>query len=182
MTIRLVLLTLSLMIAAGGTTRLRAQVLWSSAGSGCTVDAVSETLALISPTYGTVSFAPNKKGDIHLTCPIPFLSNAYGQTTPGALKLTFYNDHGFDGNANHCFLDAALLRSNLYVEQGNTITEIATTNANYFGRQVIAGYIPEVIDFQSSYYWVDVWLHRDSATATCDPTFVGTFLEPPLIQ
>jgi hypothetical protein len=179
---RLAFLTLLLMIAAACTIRLQAQVYWSSVGSGCAVDAASEKLALISPTYGTVSFVPNKDGDIHLSCPIPFLNSAYGQPDPGALKLTFYNNNGFDGNVNHCFLDAALLRSNLYVEQGNTISEIGTSNSNYVGRQVIAGYIPEAIDFQSSYYWVDVWLHRDSATATCNPTFVGTFLEPPPIQ
>lgn len=179
MKIRLALLAFTLAITAATATQSRAQVVWSAPASGCVAESLGETLASINPVYGTVSFAAGKHGDIHMTCPISFLSSAYGQTSPSGLVLTFYDYLGSVGGVNHCFIDAALLRSNLQVEQGWTITDFSTIDADseYAGRQVVAGYIPETFNFQSNYYWVDVWLHRDASNAACNPTFVGAFLE-----
>ena len=182
MKFRLAVSAFALAIAAVTATQSHAQVLWSAVGSGCVPETVGETLALINPVYGTVSFAANKAGDIHLSCPVPFLNNTYGPVDPGILGLTYYNDHGFDGNVNHCYVSAAFLRSNLNVELGNTISEISAINKHTNGRQVIYGGVQESLDFQNNYYWVDVWMHRDSATATCDPVIVGTFLQAQPIQ
>lgn len=182
MKIRLALLALTLAISAVTSTQSHAQVVWSSAASGCVAESLGETLASINPVYGTVSFAANKAGDIHMTCPIPFLTSAFGSVDPGLLGLTYYNNHGFDGNVNHCYVSAAFLRSNLNVELGNTISEISATNKHTNGRQVAYAGISETLDFQNNYYWVDVWMHRDSATATCNPTLVGTFLQIQPIQ
>src|SRR5262249_28562934 len=45
------------------------------------------------------------------------------------------------------------------------------------GRQTLSRSLSEPLDFNASYYWVDIQLHRDSPTATCNPLIVGTNLQ-----
>ena len=40
----------------------------------------------------------------------------------------------------------------------------------------LTGYLTESMNMQSSYYWVDIQLHRDAPDAACNPTLVGTYL------
>jgi hypothetical protein len=159
------------------TNQARAQVAWSSIASGCVLQTSGQGLASVSAVFGTVSFKPSSSGNIKLTCPV----RATHQITPSAVNdfvITFYDDHGFDGGVNHCYITADLLRSNLNnVEGGGDLGTIAAANKSFTGRQTLDVATSEILDFNTSYYWVDIQLHRDASTATCNPTLVGTFLQ-----
>jgi hypothetical protein len=158
-------------------TQARATVAWSSIASGCVLQSAGATLALIDAAYGTVTFAPNKAGDIKLTCPVQSLHQVAANAVNN-FEVTFYNNHGFDGGVNHCYIQADLLRSNLNnIEAGWDISRITTAGRPFTGRQTLDTGVPEKLDFDTSYYWVDIQLHRDLATATCDPLLVGTYLQ-----
>jgi hypothetical protein len=152
----------------------RAQVantFWSSIAAGCVPE--QPALAAVDANHGTVSFAPQKSGVIKLTCPVTFaVQPSFANIL--SFGLTFYNDHGFEGNVDHC---AALLRSNLNnVEGGLDIVDLGASGRSFVGRQVLVSNTAPLMDFSTSYYWIYVQLSRDSATATCNPTLVGTFL------
>ncbi|MBV9505383.1 MAG: hypothetical protein JO323_10315 [Acidobacteriia bacterium] len=90
------------------------ETLWSTTASGCVVQTEGQTAAFLNAAFGTVSFAPGQYGDIKLTCPV---TQFYGWTSyqPNKLTITYYDDYGFDGITNHCYITADLLRSNLYL-------------------------------------------------------------------
>jgi hypothetical protein len=147
---------------------------WSSISAGCVPD--RPDLAAIDANHGTVSFATRKSGVIKLTCPVTFaIQPSFANIL--TFGLTFYNDHGFDGNVNHCAIQAAFLRSNLNnVEAGLDIVDLAASGRSFSGRQMLMSNAAPLMDFSTSYYWIYVQLSRDSETATCNPTLVGTFL------
>jgi len=171
--------TLTVAMIVATTTQARAQV-WSSIASGCVLQSVGQNLASVSAVSGTVSFKAGKHGDIKLTCPVQSVHDI----VPGLaynFVITFYNDHGFDGGVNHCYILADLLRSNLNnVEAGGDLGNIAAANQSFVGRQTLDRFTIETLDFSTSYYWVDIQLHRDTATAACNPTLVGTFVQQQL--
>jgi hypothetical protein len=147
---------------------------WSSVAAGCVPD--RPDLAAIDANHGTVSFAARKSGVIKLTCPV---TSAVQPPFANILSfgLTFYNDHGFEGNVDHCVIEAAFLRSNLNnIEGGLDIVDLGASGRSFAGRQVLVSDVAPLMDFSTSYYWIYVQLSRDSATATCNPTLVGTFL------
>ena len=149
-----------------------AQVLWSTPASGCVLQTEGQTAASVSAVFGTVSFAPGHYGDMKLTCPVSQLPYS-----PGQLTITYYDDHAFDGNSNHCYISADLLRSNLNdQERGWDLASLSTANQSTSGRQTLSTYLTESMDMQGSYYWVDIQLHRDAPNAACNPTLVGAFL------
>ncbi len=155
----------------------RAQVantFWSSIAAGCVPD--RPDLAAVDANHGTVTFAARKSGVIKLTCPVTFaVQPSFANIL--SFGLTFYNDHGFDGNVDHCVIQAAFLRSNLSnIEGGLDIVDLGASGRSFGGRQVLVSNTAPLMDFSTSYYWIYVQLSRDSATATCNPTLVGTFL------
>lgn len=168
------ILAVILALAAGTATQAQAQVAWSAIASSCVVQTGGQNLAYLNAEYGTLSFAPTKHGDIKVSCPVPFLNGQYPYADE--LSITFYDDHGFDGGTNHCYILADLLRSDLTLERGWDLATVAAANQSFTGRQVLSAVLSETMDFQSDYYWVDIQLHRDSSKATCNPTLVGTFL------
>jgi hypothetical protein len=155
----------------------RAQVantFWSSIAAGCVPD--RPDLAVVDANHGTVSFGARKSGVIKLTCPVTFaVQPSFANIL--SFGLTFYNDHGFENNVNHCVILAAFLRSNLNnVEGGLDIVDLGTSGRAFAGRQVLVSNTAPLMDFSTSYYWIYVQLSRDSATAACNPTLVGAFL------
>jgi hypothetical protein len=159
--------------AAPGAGPGTAQVAWSWVDSGCVIQSAGESLASIDAAHGTVSFKSAAAGDIKLTCPVRSLHQVASNAVNG-LQITFYMN-----NVNQCFILADLLRTNLNnVEAGAFLATINT--ADYFfspGRQTINQSLSEPLDFNTSYYWADIQLHRDSPTATCNPLIVGTSLQ-----
>jgi hypothetical protein len=147
---------------------------WSSIAAGCVPD--RPDLAALDASHGTVSFAARKAGVIRLTCPVTFaVQPSFANIL--TFGLTFYNDHGFDGNVDHCVIRAAFLRSNLNnIEGGLDIVDLGASGRSFSGRQMLMSNVAPLMDFSTSYYWIDVQLSRDSDTATCNPTLVGTFL------
>lgn len=154
-------------------------VSWSSVGAGCVPDSatVAGGLASINAAFGTVTFASGQSGHIKLICPVSSLSVTAAAAT--GLSMTYYNDNGFAGNVSHCTVRADLLRTNLNnVEHGADIAEAASPNFATTGRSLSGASLSESLDLDTSYYWVDVDMFRDSATATCNPTLVGVYLAP----
>jgi hypothetical protein len=174
-------LNLSLVIVAAAALPAHASdppssVRWGAIASGCTVD-TSAALANVDAAHGTVTFAAGKSGHIRLTCPIPatFVPSVFPFAND--LTLTFYNDRGFVGGINHCSIQADLLRTNLNdVESGSDVLTISTAGAATVGRSILSRLVPEAFDFDTSYYWVDIDLFRDSGSASCNPAVVGTYL------
>jgi len=135
---------------------------------------LGQAAASVSAVFGTVSFAAGAYGDIKLTCPVSALP--VGQA-PNGLTITYYDDNAYDGSNNHCFIYADLLRSNLNnQERGWDIAYVRAANQATSGRQTMTGALTEYMNMQSSYYWVDIQLHRDAPHAACNPTLVGTYL------
>jgi hypothetical protein len=164
------ILAIVLVFAVATAGQAVAQVAWSSVAAGCVLQSAGESLASIDAAHGTVSFKARAAGDIKLSCPVASLH----QVAPNLindLHITFYM------NGNQCFILADLLRSNLNnVEAG---ASLATINAGHSfppGRQELNQSLSEPLDFNTSYYWVDIQLHRDSPTA-CNPLIVGTYLD-----
>jgi hypothetical protein len=161
----------------GGSVRAQvaSPILFSTSASGCSLDRID--LAAVDAAHGTVSFRASASGQIELTCPVSFTVQpvwAQGLT----FGITFYNDHGFDGQENHCAILAAFLRSNLNnVEAGSDIADIGASGRSTTGRQVVSSMtnIP-LMDLSTSYYWIWIRLTRDSHTASCNPTLVGAWL------
>src|ERR1700722_8886736 len=128
-------LALILALAAGTAKHAEAQVVWSSIASSCVVQTAGQNLAYQDAEYGTLSFAPTKHGDIKVSCPVHFLNDQYGYPYSNSLGITFYDDHGFDGGTNHCYILADLLRSDLTHEQGWDLGTVAAANKSFTGRQ-----------------------------------------------
>ena len=105
---------------------------------------------------------------------------------PSALYITYYNDNASQGGVNHCFISADLLRSNLNNQELGwdlgSLNTASNPSDNQTGRQIFYANLTEQLDFSTSYYWVDIQLHRDAANAACSPTLVGTYLGDALIQ
>jgi hypothetical protein len=164
---------LALAVATGS--QVRAQFAWSSVDSGCVVQSAGESLASIDAAHGTVSFKTGAAGDIRLTCPVRSLHQLAPNAVNG-LGITFNMD-----NANQCFILADLLRTNLNnVEAGASLATINTSGHTFSpGRQTLNQSLSEPLDFNTSYYWVDIQLHRDPPAATigCNPEIVGTYLD-----
>jgi len=170
------LVVLAVAISSTAVTHARAQVAWSAIASSCTLMTNGETLANLDAVFGTVNFAAGKAGDFKLTCPIHALPE--GAAVPNDLAITFYDDNDFIEGRNHCFISADLLRSNLNnIEHGGDADTISTVNYPASGRSNLNRLLMEKLDFSTSYYWVDVQLHRDSPTARCNPVFVGLYLD-----
>jgi hypothetical protein len=168
--------TLALMAATA--VESRAQGNWNMPASGCVVQTANHAAAYFNAVYGTVDFAPKKYGDIKLTCPIPFLSyQTYLNGQPNQMVITYYNDNGFVGGINHCYIAADLLRSNTNnQEAGGDLSSLNTANTLTSGRQTLGAGLSEQMDFLNNYYWVDIQLHRDAPNAACNPTLVGVYL------
>jgi hypothetical protein len=151
-----------------------ANTFWSSIAAGCVPD--RPDLAAVDAAHGTISFAAQKSGVIKLTCPVTFaVQPSFANIL--SFGLTFYNDHGFENNVDHCAIQGSFLRSNLNnVEGGLDIVDLGASGRSFVGRQVLVSNTAPLMDFSTSYYWIYVQLSRDSATATCNPTVVGTFL------
>ncbi len=144
---------------------------WSSIASGCSID--NPSLASVDSAHGTVTFAPGKSGRIKMTCPVRSAFFAW----MSKLHMVFYNDRSFSGGATHCAISADLLRTNLNEEVlGWDIVSISTETHATTGRSELQKSFAEALDFDSSYYWVDVELSRDSGTATCNPVILGVYL------
>jgi len=177
----LAIFSLTLAFMAATTTQSQAATFWSMPASGCVVQTGSNTLVSQDAVFGTTTFAPGKFGDIKLTCPVaPFPMDF---ASPSDFDMTYYDDNGFDpvSRVNHCYIRADLLRTNLDAnEAGGDIASIQATNRVTSGRQVESAILRENLDFSTSYYWVDIQLHRDAANATCNPTLVGTNLDEPI--
>jgi hypothetical protein len=166
----------ALAMAVATATQARAGA-WSSVASGCVLqsDANTPNLAIQSAVYGLVAFADGKSGDIKLTCPV---QGTFGAGS--AFFLTFYNDNGFAGSVDHCYIRADFLRTNLdNIEIGGDLGSITTEHQIFTGRSVLVGALSEFVDFSRNYYWVDIELFRDSPSAICNPIVVGTFLSQP---
>jgi hypothetical protein len=172
---RFMFLAYTLALAAATAVESNAQGLWNTTAAGCVEQTDNGSAAYFSAVYGTVSFAPGRFGDIKLTCAVPFLAYQYYQ--PSQLGITYYNDHGFDGLTNHCYIAADLLRTNTNnLEAGGDLASMNTANQFTSGRQVLTTGVTDQMDFQNNYYWVDIQLHRDSPNAACNPSLVGTYL------
>src|SRR5882724_8426916 len=173
-------LTLAFMAATATQSQAQSTTFWSMPASGCVVQTGGNTLVSQDAASGTATFAPGKFGDIRLTCPVaPFSGNINDITGPTTLNITYYDDRGFDpgSRVNHCWVQADLLRTNLdNIEHGGDIATVLAANQVSSGRQVQMADLPEDLNFSTSYYWVDIQLHRDAANATCNPTLVGTNL------
>jgi hypothetical protein len=79
-----------------------------------------------------------------------------------------------------CFILADLLRTNLNnVEAGASLATINASSPIPPGRQELNHSLSEQLDFNTSYYWIDVQLHRDTVVTTtgCNPEIVGTYLD-----
>ena len=147
----------------------------STIASGCVPD--RPDLAHIDMNFGTVSFAPNRRGLIKLTCPVTFVVQPSFANVL-SVGLTFYNDHGVEGGKDHCAIQASFLRSNLSnVEGGLDILDFGTGGKAFLGRQSLtSNNVAPLMDFSTSFYWVFIQLSRDSASAACNPVLVGTYL------
>jgi len=97
--------------------------------------------------------------------------------TPVLSAVTYYNDNGYVGGVNHCTIRVDVLRSDLdSIEHGADISSYSTAGTSSTGRATKGASLTESLDFDTSYYWVDIDLYRDSNTATCNPVVVGTYL------
>jgi len=166
------ILLLALTVATA--TQARAQVGWSSIARGCVYDTTN--LASIAVFQGSVFFSADGSGHIKLICPVQGIFGV-PQNFVNDLVITFYNDNGFEGGVDHCSIEAHLFRTNLNnIEAGADITTITTAGRAFTGRQTLDRGLPEFLNFDTSYYWVDIDMFRDSGSATCHPEFVGTYL------
>jgi hypothetical protein len=168
-----IILSIALALAVATGSQVRAQFAWSSVDSGCVVQSAGESLASIDAAHGTVSFKAGAAGDIKLTCPVRSLHQLAPNAVNG-LGITFYMN-----NVSQCFILADLLRTNLNnVEAGASLATVATSGHSFSpGRQTLDQSLSEPLDFNTSYYWVDIQLHRDPSTATCNPLIVGANLQ-----
>lgn len=185
-----------LVFAVATASQARAQiggVAWSSVGAGCVVQSAGENLASIDAALGTISFKTGTAGDIKLSCPVASLT-VRPEVPPNLvndLHITFYMAHQpthdapigpapVVGGVNRCFILVDLLRTNLNnVEAGASLGTINASGPISPGRQTLDQILKESLDFNTSYYWVDIQLHRDPVvTATgCNPEIVGTYLD-----
>ena len=150
---------------------------WSSVAAGCVPDSstVSANLANTSAISGGVKFRGNSIGHIRLTCPV---SGFRGSSSDASfLAVTYYDP---DDAGTTCHVRAFLLRSNLnHLERGNTIVGF-DSNTGYSrtepstGRKMGFVRLPEYIDFNANYYWIDLEVFRSNTS--CNPTAVGAFL------
>ena len=164
-----VLASFGLIAAATPHANATIQETWTSIAAACTVQ--GEQLAYVNPIYGTVSFAANEAGDFYLTCPVGSIN-----LIPTRMGLTFYNDNGTIGGVNHCFVTAVLQRASFQIETGADLVTVSSVGSQTAGHQFFDGPINYQGQLFGSYYWVTVQLHRDSATAACNPVFVGAIL------
>ena len=155
-----------------------AQVWWSKIAAGCVVDTASATKADLNSGFGTVSFKGTKTGRIKLTCPISgLLQNPDGGLGPLGMTISFYDG---DGRAASCAVRASLLRSNLDAhERGLDIVDFDSNRDTVHtepetGRSTGHVFVPEDVDFRTSYYWVQLELVRSSTA--CNPVAVGVQL------
>lgn len=182
--------TLSIIIAAVSTAVATGSALayppesvsWSSTASGCIPDPAALAAGLVNfdIAHGAVYFAAGKSGHIHLTCPVTAISAS--AVSPTESVITYYNDFGFSGGVNHCVIQVDVLRGNLdNVEHGAELASYSTGGVATTGRQITYHPLSEMLDLDSSYYWVDIDMFRDSGRARCNPLFIGTFLDGPVI-
>jgi hypothetical protein len=151
---------------------------FSSIASGCKVD--RPNVLSVDAAHGTVAFRRGHSGHAKLTCPVPAAVAGSEPLSPvgfSQMSVTLYNEHGFEGGVNHCSVTADLLRSNLdNNEAGADIATLTSTNRALSGRAVLS--VPVApLDLSKSYYWIDIDVFRDSPTAACNPTVVGTYLQ-----
>jgi hypothetical protein len=181
---------IALVFAVVTASQARAQVAWSSVASGCVLQSAGENLAIIDAAHGTVSFKTGTAGDIKMSCPVASLH----QVAPNLvndLHITFYMGHQpthaartdtpLIGSENRCFILVDLLRTNLNnVEAGASLATISISGHSFLpGRQELNQSLSELLDFNTSYYWIDIQLHRDPpvTTVSCNPEIVGTYLD-----
>src|SRR5262245_32828255 len=146
---------------------------WSSIAAGCVPDSATTTagLASTSAVFGTVGFASGKTGMIRLTCPV----TAFSRNSSGAnVLLVTYVDP--DGASTGCQVRAHLLRTSVDTSGlGNTIVSFDSNTRNTTGRSVAWVSIPEQVNYDANYYWVDLELIR-SSSASCNPAGIGVQL------
>jgi hypothetical protein len=147
---------------------------WSSIAAGCVLDSASVALADTSSIFGAVTFTETSTGTVRLTCPVSIPINI---SSARDLNVNYYDP---DGPGVTCQVQAFLLRANTdELERGNTIVEfdsntgLSRTEATT-GRSVGFVTIPERLDSNANYYWVDLELSR--ADTSCNPRTVGTYI------
>jgi hypothetical protein len=189
-------LAIVLVFAVAAASQAKAQiggVAWSSVAAGCVVQSAGESLASIDAAHGTVSFKTGTAGDIKLSCPVASLTirPEVPLNLVNDLHITFYMAHQpthdarigtapLVGGVHRCFILVDLLRTNLNnVEAGASLATISASGPIPPGRQTLDQILTEALDFNTSYYWVDIQLHRDPAitAAGCNPEIVGTYLD-----
>jgi hypothetical protein len=169
------------LIGPGAARAAHAQTVWSSIAAGCVLDSGSAALATTTAVGGTVSFADRNTDFIRLTCPVTAITPLRSGQRVNWLSVNYYDP---DGRGGACQVRAFLLRGNLnQLERGWTITGF-DSNTGYSWTEIGTGktwgvaYIPEVLDFNTSYYFVDLELYRSDTS--CNPTAVGVHLDTSL--
>lgn len=151
-------------------------VFWSTVAAGCVPEAASIGKVNSSAVYGTVSFRSTNTGRIRLTCPIT--GQFYDSNIPITEMAVNYYDP--DGVNTGCRVKTYLLRANLNEhEGGNTIVSFDSNTSFHYtepqsGKSFGTVDIPEGIDFNSNYYWIEVEINRSNTS--CNPTAVGVYL------
>jgi hypothetical protein len=160
--------------------RTAAAQIWTKVASGCVLDSATAAKADVNSGFGTVGFKGTKLGRVRLTCPISGLFG--GSTGPWdslGMSVSFYDQ---DGRGTACEVRATLLRSNLDAhEGGSNIVDFDSSTGSFStepgtGRSVGGVFVPEAVDFSTSYYWVQLELVRSSTS--CNPLAVGVYLVP----
>ncbi len=145
---------------------------WNQVASGCVLDTASAQagLAVTNGISSDVRFAGTKTGMIRMICPVTQLNDP--NALPQTLFVTYTDPDGFGST---CQVRAHLLRTSMDSSGlGNTIVSIDSNGSNVSTRTQGQAFFSEVIDFDSSYYWVDIELIRTGTS--CNPSVNGVRL------
>jgi hypothetical protein len=136
---------------------------------------------LISPMFARTADARQLWSAISSGCVLDTAS-AVKADVNAVFGVNFYDP---DRTDTTCGVRAFLLRANLDErERGNTVagfdsnTDFSVTEPGT-GRSRGSVFIPEEIEFHTSYYWVDLELVRSSTT--CNPRAVGVHIVPVIL-
>jgi hypothetical protein len=149
---------------------------WSSVAAGCVPESSSAGRADINAVFGTVSFKSTSTQSLRFTCPVtvPLFQN------DDDLRVLNVNYYDRDGAGTRCQVKAFLLRANLdQRERGTTIVGFDSNRGSSItepgtGRSKGFVAIPERLNSNTNYYWVDLELFRSDTS--CNPTAVGVYI------
>lgn len=174
----LMVMVLSAMTMSGLTTARAAHAgQWSSVAAGCVPESSSAGRADINAVSGTVKFKSTSTQSLRFTCPVtvPLFQN---DTDLRVLNVNYYDPDSSAGT--RCQVKAFLLRANLdQLERGNTIVGFDSNRGSSItepgtGRSKGFVTIPERLNSNTNYYWVDLELFRSDTS--CNPTAVGVYI------